>query len=248
MYQTHSSAMEAFLNGSLAKDYDLAAKIFVDIVKNDSGIRELKKHSITTFTSDYALYWFDYLGGYDVVLAQLGWNDTLSRSISLIRGAARMQNKDWGTIITWKYDEPPYIDSGDNIYQQMRISYEAGAKYVMVFNYPRYPESNDYGILDDEHFEALERFWSDVIKTPSSNHGSIEVEAALVLPESYGWGMRHPGDRIWYWQSGERAQKIWELSLSLLSEYDIHIDIIHDNPAFPATDKYGKILHWSNAT
>ena len=25
-------------------------------------------------TSDYALYWFDHKGGYDVVLAQLGWN------------------------------------------------------------------------------------------------------------------------------------------------------------------------------
>ena len=72
----------------------------MDILRNDSGIQELKKRSITTFTSDYALYWFDYLGGYDVVLAQVGWNDTLSRSIGLIRGAARLQDKSWGAIVT----------------------------------------------------------------------------------------------------------------------------------------------------
>jgi len=248
MYRAHASAMEAFLNGTLAKDYDLAAKIYVDIIRNDSGIQELKKRSIATFTSDYALYWFDYSGGYDVMLVQLGWNDTLSRSIGLIRGAARLQDKSWGAIVTWKYDEPPYLDSGENIYQQMLMAYEAGAKYVVIFNYPQYPEGNDYGVLADEHFEALERFWNDVVTTPQVTHGSIEAEAALVLPANYGWGMRRPADQIWYWQSGERAQVIWELSFELLSEYDVHLDIVYDDPAFPATGKYKKIFHWSDYT
>jgi hypothetical protein len=95
--------MEAFLNGYLTKDCDLAAKIYVDRIKNESGIQELERRSITTFTSDYVLYWFDYLGGYDVVFAQLGWNDTLAKNIGLIRGAAQMQNKSWGAIITEIY-------------------------------------------------------------------------------------------------------------------------------------------------
>jgi len=246
MYRAHESAMEAFLNGSLASNYDLAAKIYMDIIKDDSGIRELKNRSITIFTSDYALYWWDYLGGYDVLLAQLGWNETLSKSIGLIRGAARMQNKPWGTIITWKYDEPPYLDNGENIYQQMLLSYKAGAEYVVVFNYPKM-EGNPYGILTDEHFEALERFWNDVITLPQSTHGSIEAEAALVLPENYGWGLRHSGDRIWCWPAGESTQSLWELSQSLLTEYDMRLDIIYDSPDFPAAGKYEKIFYWNNS-
>jgi hypothetical protein len=248
MYQAHAAAMEAFLNGSLAKDYKLAAKIHVDIIKNDSGIQELKKHSITTFTSDYALYWFDYLGGYDVVLAQLGWNETITRTIGLIRGAAYLQNKFWGTIITWKYTEPPYIDTAENIYQQMLASYEAGATYVVIFNYPQYPANNDYGILDDDHFKVLERFWNDVVISPNTIQGSLETEAVLVLPEGYGWGMRRSDDRIWYWQAGERAQGIWTLSLSLLSEYDLCLDIVCDCSDFPTAGKYAEIYHWSNST
>ena len=47
-----------------------------------------------------------------------------------------MQNKDWGTIITWKYTQPPYLDTGENIYNQMVTSYNAGAKYITIFNYP----------------------------------------------------------------------------------------------------------------
>jgi hypothetical protein len=95
LYQSHASAMEAFMNGSLAKDYDLAANMFVNRIKNDSGIQELKKRSITTFTSDYGLYWFDYLGGYDVSLPNLvGTNPPLK--VWFGKGAAQMQNKYWG--------------------------------------------------------------------------------------------------------------------------------------------------------
>jgi hypothetical protein len=246
MYQSHSSAMEAFINGSLSKDYDLAAKIYVDRIKNDSGIQELKKRSITTFTSDYGLYWYDYLGGYDVVLVQLGWNDTLAKSIGLIRGAAQMQNKPWGAIITWKYDEPPYLDSGEEIYNQMLMAYETGAEYVTIFNYPCNIDS-PYGILCDEHFVALERFWNDVMVNRNVVYGSVEAEAVLVLPMNYGWGMRRPFDRNWYWQSGERAQHIWDLYLSLLSKYGSRLDIVYDDPTFPAAGEYKKIYYWDES-
>ena len=91
--------------------------------------------NITHFTSDYALYWYDYQSNYDVVLAQFGWNQTLTQDIGLVRGAANLQNKSWGAIITWKYTQAPYMDSGDGIYKQLRTTYEAGAKYLVIFNY-----------------------------------------------------------------------------------------------------------------
>jgi hypothetical protein len=43
--------------------------------------------------------------------------------------------------------------------------------------------------LLDEHFEALERFWNDVVKNQKVVHRSTEAKAILVLPKNYGWGM-----------------------------------------------------------
>ena len=35
------------------------------------------------FTADYALYWFDYKAGYDVVFAELGWNHSRQLNVAL---------------------------------------------------------------------------------------------------------------------------------------------------------------------
>jgi hypothetical protein len=127
------------------------------LFENNQGLISLKEAGIKTFTSDYVLYWFDYLGGYDVMLAQFGWNSSYIQDIALVRGAARMQNKSWGAIITWKYDQPPYLDDNEEeIYNQMHTAYEAGAEYVIIFNYPQI-EGNPWGTLTDKHFEALEK-------------------------------------------------------------------------------------------
>jgi len=161
--------------------YDLVAENFVRNIRLDPGVVALKTNSLPIFVSDYALYWFDYLAGYDVVLAQVGWNHSYAQDIALVRGAAKLQNKEWGVMITWKYNEPPYLDSALNIYAQMVEAYKAGAKYITVFNYPQ-REGNDYGVLTDEHFSVLERFWLEVVNNPRVAFGSTEVEAVLVLP------------------------------------------------------------------
>jgi hypothetical protein len=230
-------------------NYDEAVENFTGFfIYRSRGMNALKTRVITKFTSDYALYWFDYLAGFDIVLAQFGWNHTTAQDVALIRGAARLQNKTWGAIITWKYTEPPYLDSGEAIYRQMLMAYEAGAKYILIFNYPKYPESNDYGIMTDEHFRALARFWNDVMVMPKTVHGSIQAEAALVLPRNYGWGMRHLDDRIWgYWGPDEKSPQIWELSRNLLSQYGLCLDIVYGDPAFPITGKYAQIYYWNDS-
>jgi hypothetical protein len=79
-------------------------------------------------------------------------------------------------------------------------------------------------------------------------HGSVEAEAVLVLPMNYGSRMRRPFDRNWYWQSGERAQHIWDLYLSLLSKYGSRLDIVYDDPTFPVAGEYKKIYYWDEST
>ena len=122
------------------------------------------------------------------MLAQFGWNQSVTQEIALIRGAARMQNKPWGAIITWKYTEPPYLDSGQEVYNQLRMAYEAGAEYGVIFNFPQI-EDNEYGIMRNEHFEALEKFWNYVTSVSSlrSMPDYRRAEAVLVLPRNYGW-------------------------------------------------------------
>lgn len=226
--------------------YDMVASWFIGGFHWDDGFEAIKANSLDAFVSDYALYWFDYLAGYDIVLAQAGWNHTLEQDIALLRGAARMQNKSWGEMITWKYRHPPYLDSGEAIYEQMSTAYECGAEYFMIFNFPTL-EGNDYGLLLDEHFEALERFWNDVVKNPEVVHGSIEAESALVLPRNYGWGMRRPDDRIWgWWGPDEKSDQIWTLSRQLLEQYDLSLDIVYEDPEFPIQGKYSQIYYWNH--
>jgi hypothetical protein len=178
-------------------------------------------------------------------MTQIGWNHTIEQNIALVRGAANMQNKDWGVIITWKYNNPPYLDTGEAIYNQMRMAYEAGAEYVVLFNYAE-NMTGPYGTLQEEHFVNLERFWNEVVQNPDVKQGSIEAEAVLVLPGNYGWGMRDLNDKIWgLWGPDEKSSQIWEISRTLLGQYGLSLDIIYEDSQFPVEGKYSKIFYWN---
>ena len=181
------------------------------------------------------------------MFGQIGWNHSLAQDIALLRGAANMQNKDWGAMITWKYNQLPYLDSGKEIYNQMVTAYEAGAKYITVFNYPQLSD-NPYGVMRDEHFEALRQFWNDAVNHKIS-HNSITADTVLVLPNNYGWGMRNPADRIWgFWGPDEKSPLIWEQSRRLLAQYGLSLDIVYDDPNFSVAEKYTQIYWWNSST
>ena len=240
---------EANATGLLPADYDLEAHYYVDdILKENQGHTLLKDAGAMTLTSDYSLYWFDYLGGYDSMLAQFGWDHSIVQDIALVKGAARLQDKLWGAIVTWKYDKPPYLDSGEEIYNQMVQAYQAGASYIMIFNYPKL-DGNDYGVMQDEHFAALEKFW-DVVVQPNVGHAREfgKPDVALVLPRNYGWGMRASSDKIWgMWGPDEKSPQIWDISRKLLSQYGLRLDIVYDDPAFPLAGRYNRVYYWNES-
>ncbi|MCW4045175.1 MAG: hypothetical protein NWE94_06635 [Candidatus Bathyarchaeota archaeon] len=229
--------------------YEKEAFWFTGALSRWNGPARWKAAGFTLFISDYALYWWDYLAGYDVLLAQFGWNHTITQDIALVRGAARLQNKTWGAIMTWTYTEEPYLANGTEIYNQLLMAYEAGATYAVIFNHPKIGD-NPYGVLMDEHFEALERFWNDVMVKPNIQIQDFsQAEAALILPKDYGWGIRRPDDRIWgFWGPDEKSPQIWDISRRLLEQYGLNLDIVYDDPGFPAVGKYPKIYYWNQTT
>jgi hypothetical protein len=239
---------EELLNMHPFQSYDEIAEGFIEYQYQILSKGPKNETAIPAFIADYALYWFDYKAGYDVVLASFGWNHTLAQDIALVRGAAKLQNKEWGAIITWKYNHQPYLDSGEEIYDQMRMAYEAGAEYVVIFNYAEDMEG-PYGTLQEEHFAALERFWNEVVQFPKVKHGSVKAEAVLVLPENYGWGMRTPEDKIWgLGGPDEKSQQIWQLSRNLLEQYNTRLDIVYDDSEFTVTGKYPQIIYWNQTS
>ena len=212
--------------------YSEAAQVFVTELSATLSFEFLKANNISRFVSDYALYWFDYLAGYDTVFAELGWGNSVTQQIGLCRGAATAQNKEWGTIITWKnaVESPESIKSGPEMFQDMLASYVAGAKYVIVFNFPQYPEGNPYGVLTAEHFAAMQQFWQYVCGSPE-DYGKTVGQTAFVLPKDYGWVMRNPEDNIWgLWPADNLSSIIWENMNTLIDRYGLQLDIVYDDP------------------
>jgi hypothetical protein len=165
-----------------------------------------------------------------------------------VRGAANLQDKDWETIITWTYTQPPYLTSGDEVYNQMQLSYERGAKYVVVFNYAE-NMTDSYGTLQPEHFQAHQRFWNEVVQNSSVVHGGIKAEAVLVLPKDDGWGTRNQNDTIWgLWKADGSSQQVWNQLQNKLTEYGSKLDIAYDDPAYPVVGKYCQIYYWNQTS
>jgi hypothetical protein len=229
-------------------DYSEAAELFVTYISSTWSLQDLKNRNITAFTSDYALYWFDYLAGYDAVFVELGWNHSRPQQIGLGRGAANVQGKEWGAIITWTYQNPPYLGNRAEILEDMKTAYRAGAKYLIVFNYPTDPPDNPYGILTDDHFDAMETFWETIHSPQQGSLEKVKAEAAFVLPKDYGWGMRRVDDNIWFpeWGSDNRSPLIWENMNKLIERHGLKLDIIYDDPRFGFEEKYSNIYLWSD--
>jgi hypothetical protein len=202
------------------------------------------------FTSDYALYWFDYKAGYDVVFTEFGWsaarahgwNYSRQLNVALCRGAATAQNREWGVIITWTYDEPPYIESGQELYDDMVLAYQNGANYIVVLD-----TNGNYthGILTEEHLAALEQFWQYTANSPRDSD-VVNDRVAFGLPKDFAYGLRGPDDKIWgLWNANDTS---YELCVNLdaqLKCYDTKLDVIYDDMSYNNMRIYSKITFWN---
>jgi len=244
-------------NTTSEQSYQSMANAFVGNVS--AKIRPYLNSNVMIFTSDYGLYWFDYKAGYDAVLAEFGGNNgSRQLQISLCRGAASAQGKDWGIMVTTRSDNGQVMESGSELYDDLVLGYNSGAKYAVVFDYalgvspsaqqmePYQPYEN--GILRDEHFEALKNFWAYVQQNPSK-HGSLKADAALVLPQDFGFGFRNAGDTVWgVFNSDVWSQTMWSDANSYLNQYGTHLDIVYDDPQFISAVKmdYATVIQWTS--
>jgi hypothetical protein len=225
-----------------AKDYADAAKTFVDYLF--AHIKFYLNSSQRVFTADYGLYWFDYKGGYNAVFAEFGWNHSRELQVALCRGAAKVQNKDWGVIISWTYNHAPYIESASELYNDLVLAYTAGAKYIIVFNYPKIGR---YGVLTDEHLSVLKKFWYFALHNQWKSKGN-DAKVAYVLPSDYGFGFRTANDTMWgLWEADGFSSKIWSDVCKLIDRYGSSLDIVYDDLEFrnAIRSRYNKLIFWS---
>jgi hypothetical protein len=125
----------------------------------------------------------------------------------------------------------------------MKVAYQAGAKYVVIFDFPY---DQPYGILEEEHFAAMETFW-DMIHSPQGSLEKVKAEVAFVFPKDYGWGMRRPDDKIWgLWGADNLSPIIWENMNKLIANYGLRLDIIYNDTSFDFMEKYSKIYYWNS--
>jgi hypothetical protein len=218
----------------------------------------LEQTNLQLFTSDYGLYWFDYQAGYDTVFAEYGWNsgwEDYSRQLNtaLVRGAATAMDKDWGIMITWAYQQPPYMEPGPGLYQDMVAAYQNGAKYIIVFDSNKNWTEN---VLQQDHFDAMKEFWQYTQTNPRSPTPTA-ARSVYVLPDNFGEGFRSPGDTIWgLWNAdfnpaeGSRnfTNNISRTIATLLQMYGPRLDIIYPRADQPVEQiGYEKVLYWNDS-
>ena len=230
-----------------ADNYSEATDRFIKKLSGDALLDFIPLNS-PLMTSDYALYEFDYKAGYDTILAELAWNHSRPINIALCRGAATVRGKEWGVMLTYTYDTPPYLASGVQIYDDLVRAYQNGAKYFIVFDYAKDPVTNvTHGILQQEHLNALQQFWQYVKHNPRTTE--ISERVAYVLPKDYAYGFRGPNDSIWgLWGPDDLSTTVWNEANTLTNQYGPALDIVYEDSLQKSAFNYSRLVFWNGTT
>jgi hypothetical protein len=226
-----------------ARNYSDAAYSYVRMAKWYIDRYTVWRNTTTfnLYTSDYALYSFDYDAGYDTVFTEFGWNISRQLNIALCRGAANTHEKDWGAILTWTYRQPPYLESGKELYNDMVLAYRNGAKYIILFDANK---GWTQSVLKQEHLDALKQFWEYTKENPRQST-QADDRVAYVLPKDFGYGFRGPNDKIWgLWKADDPTSIICTDLGNLFTQYGERLDIIYDNGLLSEnTYGYSKLIY-----
>ena len=102
--------------------------------------------------------------------------------------------------------------------------------------------------MQDEHFEALQKFWNTLHSNPAS-FGSNKAEAAYIVPKDYGFGFRSPSDTIWGLKPADAlSSKIfYDTNNTLPDMYGSRFDILYDEPEIidPLLKNYTTVYYWN---
>jgi hypothetical protein len=126
----------------------------------------------------------------------------------------------------------------------MVLAYNNGAKYFIVFDYPKI---DTYGIMTEEHFEALKKFW-DYYHSNPQDFNSQKANVAYVLPRDYAFGLRRADDRIWgLFEPDALSGKVWSDVNKLVEVYGFGLDIVYDEPGVvdAARNRYARLVFWN---
>jgi hypothetical protein len=198
------------------------------------------------FTSDYSLYWYDYEAGYDTVFAEFALNYDRTINIDLCRGAAAVQNKDWGIMITNAYLQWPFMESGPDLYNDMKLAYENGAKYIIVFDSDLNWTQN---VLQQEHLIAMNQFWDYALANPRTI-SPVSDRSVYVLPEDYAYGFRAPTeDSIWgLWNNDSLTLDVGMSMAALFKIFGNNLDIVYpDGLQTIESMGYRNVIYWNDS-
>ena len=201
------------------------------------------------FTSDYAFYWYDYEAGYNTVFDEFGYrngwaNDSQQLNMALCRGAATLQNKSWGVMITWAYGQPPYMENGTQLYSDMISAYENGAEYIIVFDSNANYTQN---VLTLNQLAYMKQFWQYVQANPRIIT-PVSDRTAYVLPANYAYGFRGPNDTIWgLWPADNLTVDISMSVATLLQMDGAYLDIVYPLQTLESAG-YNPIIYWNNTS
>ncbi|MGA2682901.1 MAG: hypothetical protein ABSF44_14005 [Candidatus Bathyarchaeia archaeon] len=210
------------------------------------------------FTSDYGLYWYDYGARYNTVFTEFGVNsgrENYSRqlSIALCRGAANAFNQNWGVMITWAYSKAPYMENATDLMSDMRLAYNNGAKYIVVFDTNANWTEN---VLSPQQQEAIKQFWQYAQANPRTVSQPSD-RTAYVLPQDFGFGFRDPNDTIFglwnaNWNGAASLTFVADISMCVVTFLQMlgpNLDIIY--PVSNGTIEqlgYKNVIFWNDTT